>query len=375
MSNIHDYIRWRGDLPICKHFPFNEIDNLIMARISYLIFDKIQLEPRESLLSISKKMKEFVNDDFLFNGDKELITLLGQSRRYKHIKVSDYVKNNNNQIEQQFSAITIHISDDEIYVSYCGTDASFVGWKEDFNMAYMEIIPAQIEAKKYLEMIASKYSNTKIYVGGHSKGGNISIYASIFADASIQDRIVEVTNFDGPGFEQSIVDSIPNKEFIDKVVTFIPQGSIIGRLMEHRGEIHIVHSQARGIMQHDIYSWDVLKDIIVRDDKFSDHSELINDTVCEWLKNTTPDKRKIFIDSIFEILFSTSATSFNGFTKVFIQKLPTIVKTYSSLSDEDRKIMIEMVKEFGKSYYDSLKNKGSKKIKSINKELRSENNE
>ena len=374
MSNIHDYIRWRGDLPICKHFPFNEIDNLIMARISYLIFDKIQLEPRESLLSISKKMKEFVNDDFLFNGDKELITLLGQSNRFKHIEVSDFIKNNNNQIEQQFSAITIHIAEDELYISYCGTDASIVGWKEDFNLAYMDSIPAQIEGIKYIEMIADKYTNTKFHVGGHSKGGNVSMYASIFAKKSVQDRIIDVTNFDGPGFDSNVIDSIPEKDFINKVITFIPQGSIIGRLMEHKGTINIVHSQARGIMQHDIYSWDVLKDVIIRDTKFSNHSELINETVCEWLKNTTPDNRKIFIDSIFEILYSTSATSFNGFTKVFIQKLPIIVKTYSNLSEEDRKVMIDMTKLFGKSYYDSLKNKSVRKNKK-NNELRSENNE
>lgn len=369
MSNVHDYLKWRGDILMCKHFPCNEIDSLIMARVSYLIFDKIQLEEVESISSISNKMEDFVNEDFLFNGDKELITLLGQSRRFKHIQVSDFIKHNDSQIEQQFSAVTIHLSDDEMYISFCGTDATIVGWKEDFNMAYMDSIPAQIEGLKYLERMAQKYPNKKIRIGGHSKGGNVAIYAAMFAPGDIQERIAEVTNYDGPGFDQSIIDSIPNPSIINRVITYIPQGSIIGRLMEHKEKINIVHSRARGIMQHDIYSWDVSKDGIDRDTKFSSHSEIINNTVCEWLRNTTPDKRRIFIDSIFDLLYSTSATSFNGFTKVFVQKLPTIIKTYSNLSEEDRTIIVEMTKLFAKSYYDSLKSTGVNKVKKENKEI------
>lgn len=34
MSNILDYIKWRGDLTI-QNDPFNEIDSLILSRFSY----------------------------------------------------------------------------------------------------------------------------------------------------------------------------------------------------------------------------------------------------------------------------------------------------------------------------------------------------
>ena len=255
----------------------------------------------------------------------------------------------------------MHISEKEIYISFCGTDASIIGWKEDFNLAYMDIIPAQVEGVKYLESVSKKYSDSLIHLGGHSKGGNVAIYAGMNCDRNIINRIIDIVNYDGPGFDSKVIDSMSNIDILDKVVTYIPQGSIIGRVMEHRGNIIIVYSGGKGILQHDIYTWDILKDYIVRYGNLTDNSEIINKSVCEFLKNTTPEKRKIFIDSIFEILYSTSAESFKGFTKVFIQKLPVIVKTYSNLSDEDKKIMIEMVKIFGKSYYDSLKGVKTKK--------------
>ena len=363
MFNIHDYIRWRGDLPISSEHPFNEIDNLILARLSYMIFEKISMEKLETIASVSEKMRDFLNEDFIFNGDKELVTLLGDSERFKNLTITDYIINNNSYIEQQFSAITIHISEKEIYISICGTDASIVGWKEDFNMAYMDNIPAQIEGLKYVNNVAKKYNDARIHLGGHSKGGNVAIYAAMNCDKGIVDRIIDIVNYDGPGFDSKVIESMSNVDIIDKVITYMPQGSIIGRLMEHRGKIYIVHSGAKGIMQHDIYSWEVLKDHIVRFGNLTNSSEIMNKSVCEFLKNTTPEKRKIFIDSIFEILYSTSAESFKGFTGVFIQKLPTMVKTFSNLSDEDKKIMIEMIKVFGKSYYSSFK--GSRKEKTL----------
>lgn len=36
MSNIIDYIKWRGDLTFSQD-PFNEIDNLILSQFSWMI--------------------------------------------------------------------------------------------------------------------------------------------------------------------------------------------------------------------------------------------------------------------------------------------------------------------------------------------------
>ena len=135
MANINDYIDWRGDLPINEIYKFNEIDSMILARFSYLIFDRIKMQEIETIESISNKMKKFRNEEFRFNGDKELITKLGISKRFKNLKVTDFVEKNEEVNEKQFGAITVHISEEELYVSYIGTDQTILGWKEDFTMS------------------------------------------------------------------------------------------------------------------------------------------------------------------------------------------------------------------------------------------------
>ena len=348
MANINDYLDWRGDIPISKEFPFNEIDNMILSRFSYLIFDRIVMEEKETIESISKKMRKFKNEEFNYNGDKELITKLGQSTRFKDMEVTDYVKNNDSEIEKQFSAITVHNSKKEMYISFFGTDKSIVGWKEDFNISFMENIPSQTEGVEYTKMIAEKYPRERIRIGGHSKGGNIAIYAAITVPEEIQKRIIDVVNYDGPGFNMKKVNENKGKDILNKIFTYIPQESIFGRIMEHAEKCEVILSIEKGVYQHDIYSWQVLRDKMVRAESLTDESNRINNKITNWLENTTPDQRKIFVDSVFEIFYSTEANNFEEIN--WIKNVPTIISAYKGLSPEDRKTLIEMITLFGKYF-------------------------
>ena len=368
MSNINDYLIWRGDIPINSTFKFNEIDSMILARFSYLPFDKIKLEKEETIESISTKMKKFKNEDFNYNGDMELISNMGKSTRFKNMKVTDYVKANSKTEEKQFSAITIHTSDKEIYISFLGTDKTILGWKEDFNMSFMENIPAQLEGCKYLNEISKKYPNKKIRIGGHSKGGNVAVYSAITAEDKIQSKIIHVYNYDGPGFSKNILEKNKNKKMIEKISTYIPQDSVIGRILEREEKCEIVQSIEKGIYQHDIYSWQINRDKIVKLDSVTKSSQLMNSTLKEWLKNSTPKQRKIFFDGVFEVFNSTKANTFGEFSKIWMKKLPTLFSTYREISEEDRKVIINMLKLFTKLYFSNLKDNETKKInKKFNK--------
>lgn len=353
MSNINDYLIWRGDIPISKQFEFNEVDSMILARFSYLLFDKIKMEKTETIESISNKMKDFANEDFNYNGDKQLITNLGKSKRFKDLTVTDYVKNNDFEVERQFSAITIHLSDKEMYLSFVGTDGSILGWKEDFNMSFMENIPSQVAGKQYTERIANKYQNKKLILGGHSKGGNVAVYSAISAEKEIQNRILKVVNYDGPGFNKKVIDNIKNKSIVEKIYTYIPQDSIIGRILEHEEGFEVVESLEKGIYQHDIYSWQVIGTKMIKLENATKSSETMNETMKEWLKNTTPEQRKIFFDGVFEVFYSTEVNSFSEIS--WIKNIPKLFETYKGLSEEDRKTIMEMLKLFGKSYFSSLR--------------------
>ncbi len=369
MANINDYLLWRGDIELSKDYPLNEIDSMILARFSYLRFDKIKMEKIETIESISNKMKNLSNEEFLYNGDKELITNLGTSIRFKDMIVTDYIKHSDSKTEKQFGAISIHISPKEVYISYIGTDNTIYGWKEDFNMAFMENVPCQIEGKEYLENVAKKYMNKKIRIGGHSKGGNVAIYSAITTNAKIQNRIIKVDNFDGPGFNKKIVNEYEKGEILDKIETYIPQDSIIGRLLNHKEKITISHSLEKGIYQHDIYSWQVLKDKMLKSEKNTESSEIFNKTLDNWLETTTEEQRKIMVDSIFEVILSTKAESFADITKSITVNLPIILKKYKEISEEDKKVVMDMLKVIFGSYINIVKETETAKLDKTKEKL------
>lgn len=369
MSNVNDYLVWRGDIPITKDFPFNEIDNLVLARFSYLIFNKINMEKEETIESISLKMKDFPNDDFRYNGDKEFITNLGVSTRFKNMIVTDFIEKSDKSAEKQFGAITIHISNKEMYISFIGTDSTLVGWKEDFNLAFMKNIPAQIDGMNYLNNVAKKYSHKTIRVGGHSKGGNVAIYSAISVAKQIQNRIISVRNYDGPGFNSAIIDTYKDEDIINRIVTFIPEDSVIGRILEHEEKVYVVESIEKGIYQHDIYSWQVLGKDFVYANAATNSSEVMYKAIKEWLKQTTPDQRRIFFDGVFEVFFSTSANTFGEISRNFVKNAPTLFKSYKDISEEDKKTMNLMLKKFVKAYTATLKQSEKFKIDLFEKNL------
>lgn len=355
MANINDYLSWRGDLLIDSKTKFNEIDSMILARFSYLLFERINMKEKETIKSISERMKDFENDEFRYNGDKELITRLGISDRFKDMEVTDFIETHEKELEKQFGAITIHISDKELYVSYIGTDSSIFGWKEDFNMSFMEYVPCQDEGKKYLEKIAKKYPRKKIRIGGHSKGGNVAIYSAVMVDKKIQNRIIKVYNYDGPGFNTKIAEQYKDAPILNKIETYLPQDSVIGRIMEHKEKYEIVESIEKGILQHDIYSWQVLRDDFVKLSNLTDKSNLINQTLHEWLENTTTEQRKIFLEIVFQVLYSTNVNTFNEISKNLSNNIKTMFKAYKNISEEEKKKITEMIKIFTKTSFISAK--------------------
>ena len=202
MANVFDYLKWRGDLNL-EQSKFNEIDNLILSRFSYFPFDNIIKE--NEVVTIKELSERFRKTDInpmhiLWKDDKEFFPAMGKTERFGNMLATKYINKIETEQEKQFSAITVLMPDDTIYVSFRGTDNTIVGWKEDFNMSFKSHIASQISAKEYLENIAEEFPNKKIRVGGHSKGGNIAIYASAFAKQAVKDRIINVYNNDGPGF-------------------------------------------------------------------------------------------------------------------------------------------------------------------------------
>lgn len=361
MPNIIDYIEWRGDLSF-ENSPINEIDDIIFARFSYLPFKYIELKDIDTIENIALEMKDLDIENYLWNDDKVFLQKIGNCKRFKDIKVSDYIEIFDEAAEKQFAAITLWIQKNQKYISFRGTDSSLVGWKEDINMGFKKDVPSQKEAVKYLSSMAEKYKDDLI-IGGHSKGGNLAVYSAVFCKDSVKNRIERVINADGPGFDKSVILTDNYKKILNKIQTYIPQSSIVGRLLEHEEEYQVVKSIQKGIMQHDIYSWEIEPTKLIRIPTVTNNSEIFNGIVSDWLKNTTPEQRENFINMIYEIIMETQAQRTSDFRVETAKKIGIILNGYINVNPEDKKEIEHMVKLILESVFKVLKeNRNTNKL-------------
>ena len=361
MPNIFDYMNWR-DIPITQT-KFNEIDNLILSRLSYFPLDNII--PQNSKITIYESYRKYKRTEnyknILQEEDKQLYPILAKSKRFGKLYISDYINKIEPLEEKQFSALTIHLPNNTIYVAFRGTDNTIIGWKEDLNMCFSDIVPSHIDSVKYLNNIAKKY-NSKILVGGHSKGGNLAVYASAFCNKEIQNRIIKIYNNDGPGFSEKITSKQEYLNILNKIRTYMPQTSIIGRLLNHKEKIKILKSTQTGFMQHDLYSWQVLGDKFIKDE-FTNYSEFIDHTINNWLKEVTPEQRKKFINAIFDVLNSTQAKTIPEITEKLFSNTKTMLKSYQQLDGESKKMINKVIGIFIKVGKNNIKESMKKEIK------------
>ena len=250
MSNILDYLDWRGDICITAS-PFNKVDNLLLSELSYVNFDGILPGIEEDIwmtvkeaeqIFFSKYNKKEIYEERSFMAKAPLVLeKMAKAKRFQDMKLSCYVNQIDEEEEKQFSALVAECQDNTYFVAFRGTDDTLVGWKEDFNMSYILAVPSQLEAVSYLEKVAEKVRG-KLRLGGHSKGGNLAVYAAVQCKEEIQERIIEIYNNDGPGFSKEMLISEPYNRVRERIWTIVPQTSVVGMLLEHEEEYLVTKS-------------------------------------------------------------------------------------------------------------------------------------
>ena len=314
-SNILDYITWRGDLTF-EQSPMCEVDGLIFSMLSYVEYDGIvpsavqmEREP-QALLTVTKrylkaKGKSATSSQGMLSV-REMLRLLvaaSKSKRFGLTRPLCYANKLCQEEEKQFSATAFLLTDESVFVSFRGTDDTLIGWKENFNMSFMYPIPAQKEAMLFLETVA-KNTSGRIYLGGHSKGGNLAVYAAVKVSDAVKDRIVAVYSNDAPGFSAEFVESKAYRDMRKKIRTYLPQSSVVGMLLEHEEEYTVVKSRNNGLLQHDAFSWEVVANKFIYLDSISDGSRMIDKKMKQFLSEMTKEERERFVESIFEAIDS-----------------------------------------------------------------------
>jgi hypothetical protein len=290
MAGIFDYLSWRGDLRFTQA-PFNPVDNIILTHLSYLPLDGFVPGPEyRSGITIAETAEYFsaafnsrpesFRNTVIFKDDPRFLKILGSCERYRGLELRAYTNQFDPDQEKQFAALTIVTGDGSSFITYRGTDATLVGWKEDFNMSFSDVVPAQAEAVSYLEKMARQLRGP-LRVGGHSKGGNLAVYASAFCGKKIQRRITAVYSNDAPGFTQVVINSPGYRAVQKKIRAFVPQDSVIGMLFEHEEDYTVVKSARSGLTQHDIFFWEVNHNDVIRLDEVTKGSVFIDRTLKE----------------------------------------------------------------------------------------------
>ena len=365
MANIMDYLEWRGDLSL-EADPFNEIDNLILSQLVYVEFAGIVSGlNEEGSITLAKASELF----FERNREEDILAKVSmtkmaafvmqkaaQTRRFADIELSRYVNDIDLERQSQFSVLCIGLPDASTFVAYSGTDSTIVGWRENFNMGYLEETPGQRKAVNYLNYVMEKNTRT-LRIGGHSKGGNLSVYAAVMCEPAIQEHIVAVYSNDGPGFRKEILESPQYQKMEPRIRRIVPESSIVGLLLEHDSRYEVVKSTEHGVSQHDPMSWEVLGKQFVYGKDVAPESLMLDQTMKNWLEQLDENQRQEIVETAFSVLEEADIHTVDDFYNSKLKKIQEIVKATSNLPEETQKLFSRAIRLLWKSGNEVVKQK------------------
>lgn len=362
MSSIFDYLKWRGDIAFDVS-PFNPVDNLILSELAYALWDEIvdssfddeiRLEDAVNLYFERQiEEKQLTRAPSTSGSLVEMLRMLKETDRFRNLRLCGFQMVNNYEVSEQFAAVTFVLPDETVFVSYRGTDDTILGWKEDLDMSFKSFVPGQNKAREYLHN-AMIHFDTRFRVGGHSKGGNLAVYASAFIPSVLQSRIINVYNNDGPGFLTEIYDNECFKRIDDRILTFVPQSSIIGMLLEHDEDFKIVHSSETGISQHNVFTWEVNVNDLVYLDANTFSSKLVDKSLKNWVNDLDYDQKQKFFEAVFGIIDETGITSMTELRNISIKQGYSLFKTYMNSDDETKGLIATGFGYLAKSLKDNI---------------------
>ena len=340
--------------------PFNELDMLMLTEITYLPFDQIvsdQMSPDctcrlfEAAEKVPQDLSMLVTKNRL-----KLLEKLASSTRFKNIKLMGYVNDIDPDVQKQFAAMIFKIKPETYVLTFRGTDDSIIGWKEDFHMTYMDQVPAQKTAVNYLRKAMDALAGQFILTG-HSKGGNLASYAASQIEPEYQERIQIIYSYDAPGLNHSVITSQGYQTISDKIKRYIPQGSIVGMMLETPKQAQIVKSTAiGGLAQHDTFTWQIADQTFVLLDNLNPDSLQVDKTLKNWVDSVSDEELKDFFDLFFGLILDAGISSINDLTKLEnFNKILAVFENANALTDEERDMLTRLAKLLVDMRYQSWK--------------------
>ena len=350
MSTIFDYLDHVTYDSIYDR-PFKELDVLALTELTYLPFDRIVPQGDttniEIRLSDAAELVDRTTDFIVTDQHLQLVDSLATSKRFKNIKLLNYVDEYDPDVQKQFAAMTYRLTMDVYLVVFRGTDDTLIGWKEDFHMTYMDHIPAQRRAASYLQHVMKEFPKGRFMVAGHSKGGNLAAYACSYLPDQLFKQVDAIYCYDSPGLNKSIIKTEGYQRIAHLIHRFVPQGSIVGMMLEVPEPATIVKSRAfGGFAQHDAFTWMVEKDGFVTLDQTSPDSQQMDQTLKQWVQEVPDSQLKKFFDTFFGLFLDAGITSINDLMNLKnFSKIKDIFQNAQDLDPTEREMLERLAKQ------------------------------
>ena len=351
MGNLITYVQ-QYEAQTFQEKLVTDIDILVLTEIAYLPFDEIVSSSFEEKTAISLnqlgkefetiKEKEHKNNPFMITKERiQLLDVVSKSLRFKDVKVFGFMNDIDDELTKQFAAVCYQWEEESRWIIFRGTDESLTGWKEDFMMTYSDLIPAQTDAIEYLRKQAELFSGS-LNISGHSKGGNLSLYASAMQEEDIQHRIQQIYCWDAPGVHRSILNTEGYQRVVSKAKRYIPQDSIVGLMLESQVPYHIIESQGSGISQHSALMWNIEDDHFVELTELTRNSQLTDQTFKQWTEVVSDEDLKLFFDTFFELIFEMGVETVNDVYYNFRMYMRQFFEKAYQMDTEKREILLRV---------------------------------
>ena len=357
MATINDYLDCNGSRTF-DEFAFNEADSLCLNELGYFCFEELDasidfkktVNLHEVLLPYITGEKAFSHSFLVTEERVKLLQKVVASKRFANLNLSDYVNDVDAEYERQFSAMVFTLPEiNHHQLVFRGTDDTMIGWKEDFKLTYVQEIPAHRAAVAYLENYLEKYAG-KVTVSGHSKGGNLALYAVAHVNDLLREQIEKVYMLDAPGLQEKGLESDGYKAIRERVTVIRPEESIVGIMLYNDIEPIVVKSNASGIMQHAVTSWQFNEETgeLILAERQTDLSQNLEKTFKQWMKELSSQELKILFDILFDTLMSSGIHSINDVTidREFGAKLATSIASFYSIGTEKKLLLAKSAKLF-----------------------------
>ena len=337
MPNLFSYVKQNGHRSF-EEFKLNRFDCLALSLSTYIDYKEVY-EPNITLSEMIKRRydgKNLRKENLGLIVPKRIIKFayfLKDYSRFKDIKVIDYIDYLDDNC--QFAVISFEILD-YIVVSFRGTDDTVVGWKENVESLIHEDTLGQLKAKDYIDQMALKYKDKKLVIIGHSKGGNLALYGSLFCNH--HDRIEIVYNFDGQGLFLKKPDQKQINFAKHKILKIAPHASVIGNIFtDYSANIIVCKSKLLGLFQHNALSWQIKDLEFVEANGFKKRTMRFINKLHQDVYDLGDEGRKELFDEFVKYFKELGFTHLIQFKK--IKNLKPAFKDMKFISQKNRKML------------------------------------